>query len=232
MANSHRICSVSACGKPAVARQLCSTHYAQWKRARDKAAGVVRVSTTPCSIPGCELPRKSKGYCIAHYTRFLRHGDPNGGGTGRGEPLKWIEDHINYDDDECLPWPYATGGRGEAVISFRGRTKSASAVMCILANGEPPTPKHEAAHNCGKGHLGCMNPNHLRWATRKENMADKHVHGTAQTGEKNPRHILKEEDARYILSSDMKGVELALLFKVTTSTISAIRKRRNWKWLE
>lgn len=44
--------------------------------------------------------------------------------------------------------------------------------MCKLKNGDPPTPDHEAAHSCGNGKHGCINPNHLRWATDAENMAD------------------------------------------------------------
>lgn len=33
--------------------------------------------------------------------------------------------------------------------------------MCELVYGKPPMPKHQAAHNCGKGNLGCINPKHL-----------------------------------------------------------------------
>ncbi len=52
--------------------------------------------------------------------------------------------------------------------------------MCILAHGEPPTPKHQTAHSCGKGHEGCINPRHLSWKTNQENSLDKREHGTAQ----------------------------------------------------
>lgn len=50
--------------------------------------------------------------------------------------------------------------------------------MCELAHGPAPSGKHQAAHNCGKGHEGCVNPRHLEWKTNKENSIDKIRHGT------------------------------------------------------
>lgn len=232
MAVANRICSVSDCNKRVIARGLCDTHYARARRAADKAAGIVRVSPRRCTMPECGKPHFAKGYCSAHYTRRRRHGDPVGGSTSRGEPLAWIDRHIDYAGDDCLPWPFATGRRGEAVVSHEGKQKSASAVMCLFAHGEPPTPKHECAHNCGNGHLGCMNPHHLRWATRAENMADKHIHGTMNAGERHPFHRLTEDQVRYILSCDLRTTDLAKIFGVSKATVSAIRLRKRWAWLD
>jgi len=47
-----------------------------------------------------------------------------------------------------------------------------------------PSPKHEVAHNDGT--RTNSDASNLRWATRRENMADKLKHGTHQTCEKHP----------------------------------------------
>lgn len=63
-----------------------------------------------------------------------------------------------------------------------GRTHTVSRLVCEYINGKAPSPEHEAAHNCGKGHEGCVNPLHMRWATRAENFSDKVIHGTSMRG--------------------------------------------------
>lgn len=55
-------------------------------------------------------------------------------------------------------------------------------LVCLAFHGLPPSPQHEVAHNDGV-RLNCV-PSNLRWATRKENHADKHRHGTRQVGER------------------------------------------------
>src|SRR5690242_5616667 len=125
-----------------------------------------------CSVDGCNKAAWRRGWCGAHYARFRRHGDPLGGGTGWGIPLQWLKEQIAAAGTDCIFWTFAdnTGGRG--VLRYNGRNIEAHRLVCILVHGEPPTPEHEAAHSCGNGHLGCINPNHLRWDTRVGNFAD------------------------------------------------------------
>lgn len=186
-----------------------------------------------CSVLGCGKWCQGHGYCAAHYYRWRRHGDPLGGGTSPGEPLRWIESHADYDGDDCIQWPFARAGRGEGVVEFEGRQVSAANVMCRLVHGEAPTPVHESAHSCGNGHLGCMNPNHLRWATRRENMMDKIGHGTMLRGETHGMVKLTEDAVRTIrrLRGEASLTELSSRFGVTRSAISAIWRRKTWKWL-
>jgi len=185
-----------------------------------------------CTIHQCGKPVYSFGLCPAHYTRQRRHGDPLGGGTPQGVPMKWLLSHTEYDNDDCLIWPFATA-RGYGMITADGKQRVAANYMCELVNGPPPTPKHECAHSCGKGNIGCVNPKHLRWATRSENHLDKIHHGTMPFGENNARSVLTEKQVRYILSMKGKatGASLARKFNVDPGTIYAIHKRINWKHL-
>lgn len=135
-----------------------------------------------CSIPDCGKPIKSRGWCTGHYQRWNKHGNPLGGGTSPGEALRFYREVVlPYDGDECLVWPYATKFDGYGMLWLAGRPHIVSRLVCEDANGPAPTPKHDAAHSCGQGRLGCVAKRHLSWKTRLENVADSIAHGTFVT---------------------------------------------------
>lgn len=174
-----------------------------------------------------------RGWCCSHYARWLRHGDPLGGRIGVGEARRYFEDIVlNYDGDECLPWPFAKiEGRG--VVNLDGRQGFVSRYVCEAAHGPPPTPTHQAAHTCGKAHEACCAKRHLVWKTPKENNADKIVHGTAQRGENNSLTKLTETSVHAIRA--LKGIKpqgaIAKQFGVSRKTVTAIHLRQTWAWL-
>jgi hypothetical protein len=87
----------------------------------------------------------------------------------------------------------------------------------------------QAAHSCGNGHLGCVNPHHLRWVTPKENAADRDDHGTTPKGENQGNSKLSESDIRSIRSSvGVSQTELAQRFGVHQGTISNILLKKTW----
>jgi hypothetical protein len=92
------------------------------------------------------------------------------------EPLRFIGALVAQSEwpEECVDWPYARNpdGYGNLHVAPGGPWKAAHRYACEQAHGLPPTPKHEAAHSCGRGASGCVNPRHLRWATSAENKAD------------------------------------------------------------
>lgn len=131
-----------------------------------------------CSVDGCSRKTHSKGFCASHYKRWSRHGDPLKGPVSRGVPMEFFLSALNSTTEECIAWPYAKRGLGRGAIQWQGKTQKVHRVMCEQAHGHPPTTKHHAAHECGNGHLGCINPRHLAWKTASENEADKIRHGT------------------------------------------------------
>jgi hypothetical protein len=100
--------------------------------------------------------------------------------------------------------------------------------MLTLTAGPPPSPDHEAAHSCGRGHEGCVNPKHLRWATHKENQADKEGHGTILRGEQHPAAKLSEADVLEIRASSDTIANLAAQFDVTPRNIRHIKQHTSW----
>lgn len=187
-----------------------------------------------CSVLNCSKPHYRKGYCCAHYSRLVKHGDPLGGRTPDGEPLRFVNNvAMTHTGGNCLTWPYGKSRSGYGQIRVNGKLIEAHRYVCTLVNGDPPTPRHEAAHSCGKGHEGCVSPIHLSWKTRAENRADRLIHGTHDRGERHAQAKLTDAAAREIVA--MKGVEpqceLAKRFGVSAQAIGNIHSGRRWTWL-
>lgn len=232
-----RLCSVEGCGKPVKSKKLgfCNAHGIRFSRYGDPLAGAAsRERGRFCEVDGCDKPHHSGGYCKAHFLRWKRNGDPLGGRPTSPDSKEWIEAHVGYEGDDCLIWPLRRNRNGYGSVRSGGVNMMANRYMCLLAHGEPPTPEHQSAHSCGNGHLGCVNPRHLRWATVKENMADMVEHGTVPQGERNGHAKLTEDDVREIKRSRGKVTqrELAKRFGVGHANIAQIQRGFSWKHVE
>ncbi len=133
--------------------------------------------------------------------------------------------------DRCWIWPMRREPNGYGLVTIRKKRHKAHRVICRLAHGEPTQEKLDAAHSCGNGHLGCVNPHHLRWATRLENVADAIAHGTHQRGGRNGRAKLNENQVRAIralLASGALQKDIAAAYSVTVSQVCHINTGRRW----
>ena len=187
-----------------------------------------------CKIDECQSRVHAWGMCQKHYLRTKTHGSPHGSHPDHRKGLNWIEAHVPYSGDDCLKWPFSVSHHGRGKVTIDGKSVPAPRYMCILAHGEPPTPKHHAAHTCGKGHEGCVNPRHLVWKTPKANEADKVEHGTLRRGTEINTNKLTEDDVRAIrrMIGKASGVEIAKAWGITPAMVSRIKKRQAWAWLD
>lgn len=140
---------------------------------------------------------------------------------------------LAYDGDECLIWPYSKSSHGYGQLLRNGRLQYVSRMACEEANGPPPTAEHQAAHSCGKGHLGCVAKRHLSWKTRSENEMDKVEHGTSNRGERHGMSKLTSEEVLEIrrLEGLVSRADIARMFNVSARQVLDIHKRKNWGWL-
>lgn len=233
-----KVCSVEGCGRNSVCRGMCDKHYSRAVHEgviTTKKRGPNRVNPpSTCTVNGCDKPYVAKGYCRMHYTRLDRYGDAKYESeyAASGDHKIWLDAHAGHTGAECLKWPFkAKNMQGYGVTTHDGRQRNASNVMCRIAHGEPPTPEHEAAHSCGKGHEGCVNPKHLRWATRAENHADKVMHGTNLEGEANHMSKLTEKDVLEIRSSKSGAKEISERYGIGYAYVYQIRNGERWKHL-
>ncbi len=93
----------------------------------------------------------------------------------QGPRAQFIREVIlcHSDERDCLIWPFARDRGGRANWA---NGPSVCRLICELTYGPAPSVIHQAAHSCGRGDRGCVNPTHLRWATPAENAADTRRH--------------------------------------------------------
>ncbi len=187
-----------------------------------------------CAIDGCGKRVRARGWCGGHYRKWKAYGDPTAKRhASPGEPLLWLRDIAAvHQGDECLKWPFANSD-GYGRLWVNGVSTHAHRIICTWANGPAPE-EHDAAHSCGNGHLGCVNPRHLSWKSRSDNHFDKVDHGTDNRGEKHPFAKLTEGDVKKLrlLATEVSREELAKEFNVSTWTIDDVVSRKNWGWLD
>jgi len=113
-----------------------------------------------------------------------------------------------------------------------GTDKWLASHVALILTGKPrpDAPNNNALHgdHCV---VACCNPDHLRWGTPKENMADRDRLGrrVALFGEAHPIAKLNEEKVRYIRSSPLTQRQLGRELGVSSVTIANVRKGRIWK---
>lgn len=185
-----------------------------------------------CSVENCPRPHKGHGFCRVHLMRLRKHGEVQAGRPIRERTASvWLLEHVDHEGEDCLIWPYTRNRHGYGSVTRtviggdRGNIGAARA-MCFLVHGEPPTPKHVAAHSCGKGHDGCVHPHHVRWATPSENIADTLRHGTRRTLGLAGRRALSDLQSRAVrlLAPHMTDDELAVTFGVTLDVIERLTR--------
>lgn len=194
-----------------------------------------RKTNFDCVVPGCGKQAYSRGLCRMHESRKRRNGDPTALKTAStGEPEKFLRDAAARAAEDCIPWPFAKNPKsGYGVFQVKKTTTTAHRKQCELAHGAAPSPEHQAAHSCGN--RMCVNPKHIRWATKVENAADRWLHGTQVHGERQWYSKLTRDQVKEIrrrVAMGQAAPDLANEFSVSPSHISRLASRESWAWLD
>lgn len=186
-------------------------------------------SRPECSVDGCTKPNYVNGYCIPHYRRWESTGSP---GDAFVHPRVVSESldvrvsaHTEFRDG-CRVWVTA-GTRPKMVLG--GTKKSVAVHVWEQVNGAVPAGLM-VLHSCGNEM--CVLLEHLYLGTAAQNREDAVRHGTALFGSDVRSSKLTAEDVRSIRTSTATGASLAALYGVSEPTISEIRNRRTWVWLD
>ncbi len=103
-------------------------------------------------------------------------------------------------------------------------------IICMVFNGPPPSPRHQARHlNGDRIDNRAVN---LAWGTQSQNELDKRKHGTNQVGEKVSSSKLTEDVVRKIRNSKQSSRKLAVKYGVSQPTILNVINRKTWKHVQ
>lgn len=139
--------------------------------------------------------------------------------------------------NECWPWhgSFDRQGRGKFWVAGTGKHHRAPRISLIIRTGEFPPKATFACHTCDNP--ACVNPDHLWWGTRSENMKDcgakgRHPAQTKFYGSANHNTALTENDVRKIRAQYHAGVPprvLAEQYGTISSNIWKIATGRSWR---
>lgn len=166
----------------------------------------VRAKT--CSEPTCVRIANGSGKCDLHAEKYQPGVD-------------FLESIVGTEKIECIEWPFAKSKGGYGVLRAR-HFNSAYAAVCEMAHGPRPSSNHDAAHLCGN--RACVNPNHIRWVTKSENMRHMIPHGT--NGRKlSLVDVLAIRDA----CKTMSNTAVAKQFGITVSYVGRLKSEKSWR---
>ena len=143
--------------------------------------------------------------------------------AARGEAKQFIESLP--DTDHCIYWPFYLYKNGYGYFRYKGADRPAHRVSLMIVTGLDP--KHlDASHTC---HIRrCVNPRHLKWKTRSENLRDRPYNGTVNRGEINGNSKLTRHDVSAIMRDKRVQHEIAKDFGIAQATVSKIKLGQRW----
>lgn len=121
-----------------------------------------------CKIDGCESGVAARGWCNAHYKRWRAHGDPLGAAYRGPEATFLAMTEPIVGDPAHIIWTGALDGGGYGHLRVNGRVVKAHRWAWEREHGPIPDGMF-IDHICWE--RSCVNPEHLRLATRSQNNA-------------------------------------------------------------
>lgn len=127
-----------------------------------------------CSIEGCERPVRTRGWCDTHYNYFLRRKEftPRPKLTPLERFLAMVDKNgpVGHLGTPCWLWTGGTAGKGYGVFWWNSRLGYAHRFSYEQTNGSIDDGL-QVDHRCFV--ICCVNPEHLRAATCKQNLENR-----------------------------------------------------------
>lgn len=121
--------------------------------------------------------------------------------------------------DECWPWMGHCDKDGYGVFQWRGQKSGAHVLAVSFSTGELRGDGLDTLHSCDRPE--CVNPKHLRFGTRAENVAEMVERGRSSR----PAQRLTDEQVREIRVRRANGarqMDLAQQYGISNGWVSGI----------
>lgn len=125
----------------------------------------------------------------------------------------------------CWLWKNASSSQGYGRVKVGGKLYSPHRLVCEWKHGPPPQENLDVLHECDNPR--CVNPQHLSWGTRSQNMRDCVKRGRYVVGLK-PNQRLDAEKAIVIKtlyrSGEYTQKQIGTMYGVTEDAISKVTR--------
>lgn len=167
--------------------------------------------------------------CPACYQRWRRATPPE------QRSRKTVEERfrakfIQRGPDECWEWTGANkGGYGQFFVSPQRRNVPAQAFAVELATGVRCPPGREGCHTCD--HPPCVNPAHVYYGTRQQNVDDMIERSRIPVGEQrhNARFTAEQVlDMRVRFAAGENGASICKEYGISGGRLSNIVNGKEW----
>lgn len=197
-----------------------------------------------CKIDGCEGIRTGMGYCATHYKRYQSHGDPQAHIPIKKVIKDPVERFLSLIDKNglngCWEWLGTKNGAGYGYMCSSGKRVGVHRYSYEHFHGVAPM-EMMVCHHCDN--TSCVNPSHLFLGTNGDNVKDSWNKGRRKKipiefmrrGSSCHQAILNESDVliiKELIRSGKGNTEIGRQYKVSHSTISAIRCNITWKHIK
>ena len=125
----------------------------------------------------------------------------------------------------CWEWKGYKNADGYGQIKIDGQARFCHRTA-VEAIGVTLAAEEVVMHACDNP--ACCNPRHLVVGTHAQNVADRVAKRRSARGSTNGRSLLTEDQVRMIKKDGRRLVDVASDYGVSVSTISLIRRGKNW----
>lgn len=130
----------------------------------------------------------------------------------------------NRGESECWEWKGYRDDDGYGIFQWQGKREGAHALALSFSTGEKRLPNQDTRHSCDNP--PCVNPQHLKFGSRLENVRDMHERGRAfRQGKLIDSQIVEIRERR---AAGARQMDLANQYGVSEGQISMIVRGKRW----